>query len=332
DYGYNILNSCDQNGILFTNGDNDTFPLWFLQEVEGVRKDVRVVNLSLLNTSWYIKQLKDMEPKVPMELSHYQIDRLIPVRLKNGTILRVQDQMIQEIITANNWERPIYFAVTVPPGNRPPLSGYLHMEAMVYRVTPEKKPDLVNIAKTRENLWEVYRYRGMADTTMYHSENTRRLLHNLSSAFISLADAYNRRGQREEAMLQLQRAVEVLTGDWRPYAFMADLYVRSGDYRSAERELRKGISHNPEFFMLHHMLGSVYHLLSEGGQALVHYEKAYQLNSDSRPVVLELAELYESQGNTARAKDLLSHWLSRHPSDTTAARMLLGWSGPQRGG
>lgn len=250
DYAYNLLMSCGKDGILFTNGDNDTFPLWFLQEAEGIRKDVRIVNLSLLNTKWYIKQLKDVEPKISVKYSDDDIDAMPHMRnpykkdsrirlprsnlevvipgVERHPIMKVQDQMIVHIVDQNIGIRPIYLAVTVSGDNRMGLDPYLSMEGLVYRVNerPVSERHRVDIDRTRYLLDKVYRYTGLGREDMHLNETTHKLLANYSAGYMYIAYAMR------DSLTQQKTKVEQLEKQ------VADSTVASDSLRAELQQAR----------------------------------------------------------------------------------------------
>jgi hypothetical protein len=369
DYSYNLLQSCAPNAILFTNGDNDTFPLWYLQDVEGVRRDVRIANLSLINTPWYIKQLKNTEPygtpKIKLRLSDAQIEDIRPIQwnpqdvtipapgenmlsasdfkqyniidssvLKTGSItfrmnntigygdikaVRVQDLMVKEIVEANNWERPIYFAVTCSEDSKIGLSDYLKMEGMAHRLVPEKKKpgmEFINEDIMRAQLFDVnptfskdykpgFKFRGLDDKGVFFDDNHERLTQNYRNSYIRLALYYINNGNQTAKCVEVLDEMEkriprsVIPIDHRILFDIAGLYS-AANAKEKYAELAKEI---------------------EVKALQIIEENPTDVSSQYNPYRL-LIDIYENLGEYDKAINILTRLKSYYPNDPSIINMM----------
>ena len=283
----NYLNSCEKNAILFTNGDNDTFPLWYAQEVEGIRTDIKVVNLSLFNTDWYIDQMKrasyEAEP-IPSSFEHkdyrvgtrdyvpiqekskvhedvrniikfIQSDKTkirttsgkrisycptrklkLPVdkeKVKSFVPVEYHDKIVDEIkwklkgdgifknkllvldILANfNWERPIYFAITVGSDNFMGLENYFQLEGLAYRLVPykvassDRQTGVVNSEKMYKRLVHEFKWGGLNDSSLYFDETNTRMVMNFRNNYARLAESLLQKGDNDKAIEVLDKCMD----------------------------------------------------------------------------------------------------------------------------
>ncbi|UCG88796.1 MAG: DUF2723 domain-containing protein [Gemmatimonadota bacterium] len=210
DVAWDILQSVEPYGILITAGDNDTFPLWYMQEVEGVRRDILVANLSLMNTQWHIRQLKrrdlfpfDTDNALPLyrdrvwplptepalSPSYEELDALPPYyQLGSGQtfqrggisatlpeILERADIVALRLIQDNLGERPIYISRTAGNyGERMGLAPYLLGQGMARKLMPEPVAMSDSIVNVSTLGWvDVERTRALL-FDVYHAESAAR--------------------------------------------------------------------------------------------------------------------------------------------------------------
>jgi hypothetical protein len=174
DFAYNLLQSVEPYGVIFTFGDNDTFPVWYLQEVEAVRQDVTLINLSLANLDWYLRQLatrptrpfdpgrapavyRSLAPAAPpagpaLGLTMDDIANMAPLRvsedgnfraggfelaIRKGQVFRTSDQVILYTIASYlPTRRPVTFGVSSGRGAWLGLDPHLVLQGLAFKVTP----------------------------------------------------------------------------------------------------------------------------------------------------------------------------------------------------
>lgn len=152
DYAHNMLVGLDPNAIVLTNGDNDTYPLVALQTARKFRTDVTVVNLSLLNLSWYRQMLRAELRSVPVSLLESSTEPAHSWAQSTQAARALLSDLAK-----SGWKRPLYVAVTVA-NTQDVIPNRLSLEGLVYRVLPSVGGDNdVDVKRASRNLDERYR-------------------------------------------------------------------------------------------------------------------------------------------------------------------------------
>jgi hypothetical protein len=279
DFAYNLVQSVEPYGVLFAYGDNDTFPVWYLQEVEGIRQDVTLINLSLANLDWYLSQLASRSarpfdaPRAPaffrtvappqppagpvLQLTAQDIQGMQPLRVsddgvfragnfelpvRKGEVLRTSDQVIFYTIAQYlPAGRPVTFGVSSGRGSWLGLDPHLVFQGLVFKIVPRADT-------TRRFL------RGVQGT-MVDSTRTRMFV-----------DSVFRWGKLFEAdSLDLEPAAQqVATSFSVPFLELGNAAVLRGDQRQALDYLRRSYHLNPS----QALAGVIRRIETEGVQSL----------------------------------------------------------------
>jgi tetratricopeptide (TPR) repeat protein len=351
-----MLQPLERDALIITNGDNDTFPLWYIQEVEGVRKDVRVVNLSLLNTGWYMQQLRDYDPKVDIGWNDRQIEavRVVPevffdyargvigkedyqAYLKEFDLQRyvptlddltyARDVATRRIIEREYGKRPIYFAVTVP--DQMGFTPRLAMEGLAFRLGEPhgSEVEAVDVEKTLHNLREVYQYRGLLgpdrkrDPNVYKDENAQRLVQNYAAGFVRSAEGLLDQGRVDEALATAKEALEFTESPQIIYSCGVIAY-RADRFGEAEALFRKLVDIGYGDFQILRVLGRSLERQNRLAEAETVYQDAYRQYPDDQEALREIFSFYMENGRTPDAYGVLESWVRRHPADEAAKRRL----------
>ena len=238
DFGVNYLESMQREGhpVILTSGDNDTFPLWYNHEVEGVRTDTRDCNLEYLQTDWYIDQMKRPaynSPALPISMSHddYKEGRLeyVPVNTDSLTIghtiislkgkqgLYKNELMVLEMLSQANWQRPIYTSVNSGPSNLPFLRDHLVLEGLAYRVSPTATDQQVDVERLYENIMHRFRYGGLNTKGIYVDEDVKRMANTHQLIMGVLIDSLLQQDDLDRALSVCRKWQQELPNENVPY-------------------------------------------------------------------------------------------------------------------